>query len=264
MSPEVDFDGDFNINTDCTFNNSAGSARCTKTKISNYVHMKFEAQIGSAWQISNPNTFQNLIDIQIRRIKFPRSSSNKFPYQMYFQLFSSTAVGATTYIETTSVSVLPRVSTGMGISLEQVCDIKDKGIDYPNFIRFQSLIPSTFGYTLEENEVRVISIKSFRGMRGLGGRSNQEEYPCTSNLNVKCYYKEGDISQSQDNWVSEWEGIDVFFDANNAETSEKFQIIIPDSVFITDGNDDYKWVALVGIYNLQTKNTRYLYRTEKY
>ena len=100
MSPLVEFDPLFDINTDCRFNYTANSAKCTVTKTSNYVKMRIEAQPGSTWEVANPNSFMQwrYVFIYIWKIKFPQPSTNKYPYQIYFQLFNSSGVNPTSYI----------------------------------------------------------------------------------------------------------------------------------------------------------------------
>jgi hypothetical protein len=89
---------------------------------------------------------------------------------------------------------MPRSNTLSGISLIQGGNVNTSSTkNYPGFVRFESNTPSQMAYTLQQNEVRVISIYSNYGFRGLSTYSNQASYPCASNTYVSCIYNKGVI-----------------------------------------------------------------------
>ena len=108
LPPTVEFEPDFDPTTDCRFSGNSNSAVCTVNKTSNFVHITIKST--DSWAATYPNYFpvNNHRYIQIYKIKFPRTSSNKYPHAIYARLFNSSAVGATTYIMTRVISVTPR------------------------------------------------------------------------------------------------------------------------------------------------------------
>ena len=257
LPPVIEFFPDFDPNTDCRFSGSSNSALCTVTKTSNYVHIIVKST--ASWEASYPNYFpiNNHRYIHIYRIKFPRSSSAKYPHMIYARLFSSSAVGADTFINQRIFTVAPRRNELSSISLEQHGNIYNQGFKYAGFFRFESKNQAGMNYVLQENEKRILSIKSRYGIRGLGTIANQDPYPCTSNIDVKCYYFVGQNSYNQ---IGEWERIDIFF-PSGGENSTDFHVIIPDSV-VTASDNRYHY--FLGVYNELTKDIKYYYRSQYY
>lgn len=69
-------------------------------------------------------------------MKFPRTSSNKYPHMVYARLFNSSAVGSDTYMMTRVISVTPRRDELSGLRLEQHNNVGNNGFNYPGFLRF--------------------------------------------------------------------------------------------------------------------------------
>lgn len=76
----------------------AGSAVCAVTKTANYVYIQFNSSV--TYAATNPNAFvQNQwVWLYIYKIRFPRTTTNQYPFFTYFRLFNSSAVNPTTYI----------------------------------------------------------------------------------------------------------------------------------------------------------------------
>ena len=104
LSPEVTFDPNFDPNTHCRFFDTANTAICRIERTANYVYI--EVKPSATYSVSTPNAFPetpsgngcNYIWVNIYMIRFPRPSSNKYPYMTYFRLFNSSAANPTTYI----------------------------------------------------------------------------------------------------------------------------------------------------------------------
>ena len=148
LSPLVEFDPSFNGLSDCRFNNSAGSANCTVTRTTNYVHIKFQAYNGSTWDQSNPNSFMPVryIYLYIYKIRFPVPSDNKYPYTGYLQLFNSSGVNPTSYLDTFTITVVPKPNYAPGVTFTQLGNTNNVNFKYPNFLRIESKTPATFNY----------------------------------------------------------------------------------------------------------------------
>jgi len=123
------------------FGATASSAVCTVSKTANYVYIQFKPS--TSYSAGTPNAFPqspggcNYIYLRIYKIRFPRTSSPKYPYQMYFRLFNSSAVNPSTYIEADYVNVLPKSNQMSGIVFSQHGNVNTSlSLNYPTFVRF--------------------------------------------------------------------------------------------------------------------------------
>lgn len=190
--PDVTFDPNYDPNSDCTFSGSIGSAVCSVTKTANYVYVQFNAS--ASYLASTPNPFPqySYTWIYLFKIRFPRTTTTQYPFIIYMRLFNSSSVNPTTYIQAVTDCVLPRSNQLSGISLSGGSNVNTSlTLNYPAFVRFESKTPSQMNYVLQENEVRIISIFSNYGFRGIGTYSNQAQYPCSSNMPVTCIFVKG-------------------------------------------------------------------------
>ena len=84
-------------------------------------------------------------------MKFMTPSDYKYPYETYYQLFNSSGVSPTSYLEAVPLGVMPRLNNGPGFNLEQHTNTYNVDNRYPGFLRFESTTPETFNYVLQEN-----------------------------------------------------------------------------------------------------------------
>lgn len=66
-------------------------------------------------------------------------------------------------------------------------------------------------YILQQNEVRVITVASRYGFEGMGNIKNQDPYPCTSNIEVKCTFLAGHKETGNLELILEWDRIVITF-----------------------------------------------------
>lgn len=97
---------------------NANSAYCDVTRTANYVRIVITPS--ASYSAGTPNAFpqSNGIYIIIYRLKFPRPSSNKFPYMAYYRVFNSSSVNPTTYINSRLFVVSPPANTLSSVSIE--------------------------------------------------------------------------------------------------------------------------------------------------
>lgn len=104
---------------------------------------------------------------------------------------------------------------------------------------------------------------STHGFRDMLTLKNEASYPCSSRNPIKCIYKRGIVANG-DWWqmqrFTELERIDIFFLNGSTETTQNFQIIIPDSISYNYPTDYYYYFYAIGIYNKLTKDIKYMYR----
>lgn len=197
FSPEVTFDPNFDPNSDCTFGGTVGTAVCNVVRTANSVYIEFKPS--ASYSVGTPNAFPQspagsptYIWLYIYKIRFPRPSSPKYPYNVYIRLFNSSAANPSTYIQGDAFSVLPRTGTLAGVTLSEQGNVNTSlTLNYPAFVRFESKVPADMNFTLQENEIKVITIYSSYGFRGLGTYKNNDPYPCTSNIPLSCVYRRG-------------------------------------------------------------------------
>jgi hypothetical protein len=108
LPPMVEFSPDFDPNTNCRFSTSANSGVCEVNKTSNFVHIIFRAAESYLESVPNPFPTNTNTYINIYNIKFPRTSSNKYPFSAYLRLFNSSAVNPTAFMQSRVFSVVPR------------------------------------------------------------------------------------------------------------------------------------------------------------
>lgn len=135
LSPEVEFDP-YDPDTDCRFDNLAfGTCIVTYTKQSQYVHLKVEGSTNYLTN-TNANPFGSARTIRIRNIKFPQISTNKYPYQTYFRIFNSSIVNPTTYIDTSTITVLPPLNALANVNFYFYSNTYSLDYRFPGFLRF--------------------------------------------------------------------------------------------------------------------------------
>ncbi len=173
------------MNNDCRYGNVVGSAVCTREKTASYLKLTIKSNSPS---ITNPLPKQTYTYIYIYNVIPPRSTSNKHIYPCYFTLFKTDSPGATEYYDTHVVTVVPKYNGLTNVRMEQHNDRYDKDFTYPGFLRVESIMPSELNFTIQENEKRVIVLASRFGFKGMGTITNQQSYPCTSNINVACTF----------------------------------------------------------------------------
>lgn len=104
----------------------------------------------------------------------------------------------------------------------------------------------------------MITFISLTGFRGMGSIANQGKYPCTSNINVECYYYVGITGNYETR--AEWDRINIFF-PDMEENTTKFHIIVPSSN-LENGDHIYEYHA--GVYNYLTKDFKYYFRSSEF
>ena len=139
LNPLVEFDPDYDPETDCYFHGtSSSSASCisTVTRTANYVHIKVEGS--PSYLSSYPNVFPYRTSryFYISNIKFPQITTNKYVFQVYFRLHESSGVNADTYDYTRTITVLPPRPSEV-FKFHQLGNIRNTGYKYPRFLRFE-------------------------------------------------------------------------------------------------------------------------------
>lgn len=115
-------------------------------------------------------------------------------------------------------------------------------------------------YIIQENEVRVIMVVSRFGFKGMGSINNQDAYPCTSNINVKCTFLLGHPDTASLEQVLEWDRVVITFPSNE-ENTKKFHVIIPDTPKTFSSNYYYHFV---GVYNKYSKDYKFYYMNDAF
>jgi hypothetical protein len=227
LSPNFLVASSFNQNTDCRFDNTAGTCLMTTVTTPNYVKLTIKATSSYLSGTPNPFAHQTYRTVYIYNIMPTITSSNKNLYPVYITLYQSDVVSPVAYYYYRFLSIMPPLNQLSGLSLTQNSNYytSTNYYNYPGFIRLQSTIPSQMNFIVQANQKVVIAFYSQYGFTSFSSISNMQPYPCASNIAVSCTYYAGNNGINQ---LYAWDRVVVTFLTTDYNTTN-FHIIIPDT-----------------------------------
>jgi hypothetical protein len=138
LSPNFQFDTDFNPTSDCKLNNTANSATCTTTVTPSYIKITIQA---TAWYTANvsPNMFttNTYLDMYIWNFWATKTSSYINPYPCYFTLYQSNIVNPTKYYDTWIITAHPAFNQLSNVALQHYGNVASSvsKLNYAGFNR---------------------------------------------------------------------------------------------------------------------------------
>ena len=122
--------------------------------------------------------------------------------------------------------------------------------NYPSFIRLFGDSTTLNGITVGSDEQLFLTISKFSDLENFLDVSDTGDFPCGSNLDITCYYYEGNTAPLASNPI-DWNRVVIFLP--DSATSNDFNLFI--TQFLVNGIQDYEFI--VGKYHEDT----YIYET---
>lgn len=264
LPPSVQIGSNFNPSTDCMFQSTSNPNSCSVTYSQTSSYLLLTIQGSSTYLASNPNVFpvNTYINIFLKNLNFPKTSTVKNMYQIYVSLFASNVVNPVTYYSVQTVSVDPPEATLSGLSLSYLSNFYSANSadfqTYPGVLRFASTVPSQLSLTVQPNQQLVITFYAQYGFRSISSLKNMDPYPCTSNIAVSCQLFYG--LNSAWNQLSFYDRVVVTF-SNTDYSTTNFHILLPDMQTAQFSNNFWYHV---GFYSTITKDYTYSYSGNYY
>lgn len=262
LPPNVQIASNFNSNTDCMFQTNTNTGSCTLTYFQTSSHLQLNIQGSASYLINNPNVFpfNTYIQIYIKNLNFPITSSTKTMYQVYASLFASNVVTPITYYSLQTVSVDPAEGTPSGVSLSYLSNFYSTASadfqTYPGVLRFESKNPSNMNLTVQPNQQLVVTFYAQYGFRSITTLKNMDPYPCTSNIAISCQFFYGPDNNGFTQ-LSFYDRVVVKF-ANTDYSTKNFHILIPDMQKSQYSSYNNFWYH-IGVYSIASKDYSFTY-----